>query len=380
MSEPAVSLPLDGIRVLDFAQFLAGPAGALRLADLGADVIKIERPDGGDLCRSLVINDQRIGGDSLLFHTFNRNKRSVCADLKSHSDLERVRELIRTADVMIHNFRPGVMERIGLSYESVQLLNPRLVYASVTGYGSKGPWRSKPGQDLLVQSLSGISWLQGNAEDGPVPVGFAILDVATGANLVQGVLAALLRRTTTGKGGLVEVSLLESALDLQFEQLTAYFNDTDPRPSRSAINNANLYGAAPYGIYATEDGFLALAMTPLNTLTDLLDCADLGEFQQSDAFAKRDEIKAIVARRVAQKSTQAWLDILEAADVWCAPILSWAELAETEGFAALRPLQEIDVAGSKITTTRCPIRLDGSTIISSAPAPGLGAHTREILG
>ena len=156
--------PLDGLLVLDFSQFLAGPSCALRLADLGARVIKIERPGTGDLGRQLYISDLELDGDSTLFHSINRNKQSFAADLKRADDTDRVRRLVAAADVLIQNFRPGVMDRLGLGYESVRDLNPRLVYATVTGYGAEGPWRDKPGQDLLAQALSGLTWLSGNAD------------------------------------------------------------------------------------------------------------------------------------------------------------------------------------------------------------------------
>ncbi len=378
-SSPA-NLPLEGIRVLDFAQFLAGPYAAMRLADLGADVIKVERPQGGDLCRSLAVADQWLDGDSLLFHSINRNKRSFAANLKDAGDLERVKALIASADVMIHNFRPGVMERIGLGYEVVAALNPKLVYASVTGYGTTGPWRDKPGQDLLAQSLSGITWLQGNASDGPVPVGFALFDIATALNLVQGILAALLRRGRTGAGALLEVDLLSSGMDLQFEQLTCFFNGNRTRPRRTEIANANVYGAAPYGVYATNDGYLAVAMTPLARLADLFELPALGTFEQSDALTRANEIKPLLQSRIAERTTADWLAILEPADVWCAEILDWPALSETEGFAALDMLQTVrNGAGSEATVVQCPIRLDGTRLPSDRGAPALGADTADLL-
>lgn len=376
----AQPLPLAGIVVLDFAQFLAGPAAALRLADLGADAIKIERPGTGDLCRALAVNDQWIGNDSLLFHAINRNKKSVVADLKSPPDLEKVKRLISTADVMIHNFRPGVMERIGLEYAAASNINPRIVYGAVTGYGDKGPWRNKPGQDLLAQALSGLTWLSGNADDNPIPIGFPLLDMAAAGNLVQGILAALLRRGVTGRGGLVEVDLMSSAVDLQFEPLTAYFND-DKTPQRSAVANANIYGAAPYGIYRTSDGFLALAMTPLNRLAELLNMDALNRFAQSEAFARRDEIKSLLADAIQKRSTKEWLSLLEPADVWCAEVLDWNALKSHEGFTALEPLQDTQTqTGLAVTTTRCPIRLDGEFLTAKRGAPHLGADTKEFMG
>src|ERR1051325_4839219 len=166
--------PLDGLLVLDFAQFLAGPAASLRLADLGARVVKIERPGIGDLTRQLYISNLELDGDSTLFHSINRNKQSFAADLKNPADLELVKKLIKRSDVMIQNFRPGVMEKIGLHYGAAKELNPRIVYGALTGYGDKGPWRDKPGQDLLIQSLSGFVGLSGADPQGPVPMGFVV--------------------------------------------------------------------------------------------------------------------------------------------------------------------------------------------------------------
>ncbi|WP_417522675.1 CaiB/BaiF CoA transferase family protein [Marinovum sp.] len=373
-------LPLAGLRVLDFAQFLAGPVAALRLADLGAEVIKIERPQCGDLCRSMVVNDQRMGDDSLVFHTFNRGKKSVAADLKNPDDLARVKALIGTADVMIHNFRPGVMERIGLGYDAVKALNPRLVYGAVSGYGADGPWKDKPGQDLLVQSLSGIAWLNGNDGDGPVPTGFAMLDVATAGLLVQGILACLVRRGTTGKGGLVDVDLMSTAIDMTFEQFTCFLNDPEGQPRRHAQGNANPYQPAPYGIYETSDGHMALAMAPLARVAELLDCPEIAEFGQDQAFAQLDAIKAVVARVLAGKPTRHWLDVLEPAGLWCAEVLDWPGFAATEGFAALDPVQEIRAGTEAAKTTRCPIRIDGSALRNPTAGPTLGADTEAVLG
>jgi len=380
MPEISLDLPLKGLRVLDFAQFLAGPVAALRLCDLGAEVIKIERPQGGDLCRSMVVNDQRLDGDSLVFHTFNRGKKSVAADLKNAEALEAVRALIKTADVMIHNFRPGVMERIGLGYDAVHALNPRIVYGAVSGYGTSGPWRNKPGQDLLVQSLSGIAWLNGNAADGPVPTGFAMLDVATAGNLVQGILACLLRRGVTGKGGIVEVDLMSAALDMTFEQFTCFLNDGQKQPARHETGNANPYQPAPYGIYKTADGYMAFAMTPLARVAELLNAPEIAVYSQDQAFSHLNEIKAIVAGIFATFPTQHWLDILEPAGIWCAPILDWPGFVATDGFKALDPVQTIrSGSGATALTTACPIRIDGALIKSSQGAPALGAHTADFL-
>lgn len=372
--------PLEGLLVVDFSQFLSGPSASLRLADLGARVIKIERPDGGDLCRSMYISSLDVDGDSTLFHSINRNKESFSADLKKPDDRARVHELLKRADVMLQNFRPGVMEKLGFDYESVSKVNPRLVYGEITGYGKVGPWRNKPGQDLLVQSLSALPWLNGDADDLPVPFGIAVVDLFAGAHMAQGILACLVRRGVTGKGGRVEVSLLESILDFQFEVLTTYLNDGGKLPQRSAINNAHAYLAAPYGIYATSDGFISLAMGSVVRLGELLECPRLLAYSDTKVlFDQRDAIKRILAEHLKTQSTAHWLSILEPADVWCSDIFNWHRLFAHPAFQVLDMVQEIDRGdGLKMQTTRCPIRIDGKILKSERRAPRLGENTMRV--
>jgi crotonobetainyl-CoA:carnitine CoA-transferase CaiB-like acyl-CoA transferase len=372
--------PLQGLLVLDFAQFLAGPSAAMRLADLGATVLKIERPQTGDICRQLYITNLELDGDSTLFHTINRNKRSYAADLKNPSHLTKVRALIARADVMIQNFRPGVMAKIGLDSAAVRALNPRLVYASVTGYGDEGPWVDLPGQDLLAQSRSGLTWLSGDADDGPVPMGLSVADMMAGAHLVQGILAALVQRGVSGRGATVDVSLMESVLDLQFEFLTTHLNDGGLLPQRSGVRNASAYLAAPYGIYATADGHLALAMGAIPRLGELLGCAALAEFSDPKSwFERRDEIKAILVGHLRSHTNAHWLARLEAADYWCAPVMNWRELLAHDGFKALDFLQTVTRDnGSSLVTTRCPIRIDGQRLKAARGAPRIGEHNEAI--
>jgi crotonobetainyl-CoA:carnitine CoA-transferase CaiB-like acyl-CoA transferase len=184
---------LEDILILDFSQFLSGPSASLRLADMGARVIKIERPVTGDICRSLYVSDVNVNGESTIFHAINRNKESYQADIKNLHDLNEIKKLIVRADVLIHNFRPGVMERIGLSYDNVKALNPNLVYARINGYGDEGGWKDKPGQDLLLQAVSGLTFLSGNKEDNPTPMGVAVTDILAGTHLVQGILTAIFK-------------------------------------------------------------------------------------------------------------------------------------------------------------------------------------------
>ena len=373
--------PLAGVRVLDFSTFLAGPSCALRLADLGAEVIKVERPDGGDLARGLRLTDDTLDGDGALFHTINRNKLSFAADLKSPRDLKRVKALIERADVMIHNFRPGVMERIGLDYAAVAAINPRIVYGAVSGYGETGPWRGKPGQDLLVQSLSGMAWLSGDADQAPTPAGLSIVDMSAGAHLAQGVLALLVRRGVTGEGGKVEVSLMETALDLQFEAFTAFLNGDGSQPERSGVANANAHLGAPYGVYRTRDGWLAIAMTAVDRLGELVGCPGLAASHDPAVWRRdRDALKTELAGRVVQETTAHWLAILEPAGVWCAPVLDWPQLVQEDGFQALDAIQEIlSRKGEAMRTTRCPIRIDGAVIKAARAAPPLGGDTEALV-
>jgi CoA:oxalate CoA-transferase len=379
-----IELPLAGLVVVDVSQFLSGPYCSLRLMDLGARVIKIERPDGGDLSRRLYLSDTEIGGDSTIFHAINRGKESFAVDLKNEADLKALRGLLAKADVMIQNFRPGVIERLGLDYEHVRSLNPRLVYASISGYGEEGPWVKRPGQDLLAQSRSGVMWLNGDEDQGPVPFGLAIADMLAGAACAQGILAALVRRGVTGKGGLVETSLLEALVDLQFEVLTTHLNDGRRLPRRSSFRSAHAYLSAPYGVYPAKDGFLAIAMTPIPKLAALLDLdEELSPYSDKPAtwFTARDEIKAILAQKIATRPVAEWLAILEPADIWCSKVLNWPELLNSEGFKALDMLQTVkredDVS---ILTTCSPLRVNGMRAKVECAAPRIGEHNAKIRG
>jgi CoA:oxalate CoA-transferase len=372
--------PLYGILVLDFSQFLSGSLATLRLADLGARVIKIERPGAGDLGRTIYLSDTDIHGENTLFHAINRNKESYAADLKNASDLDKLRQLIARADVIVQNFRPGVMERLALTYDKVSQINSCLVYGTVSGYGNAEAWRDRPGQDLLAQARSGIMWLSGNDGDPPTPMGLAIADMLAGHNLCEGILACLVRRAVTGRGGLVETSLIEALLDFQFEVLTTYLNDGRRPPRRSAFRNAHAYLAAPYGVYDTANGYLALAMTHLPTLGKLLELPALQEISNAaDGFRRRDEIKQIIAKRFKEHTTEHWLGILNAADIWCAEVLDWPKLCTSEAFEQLAMVQALgDGRGIEILTTRLPIRLDGGLLTSERLAPRVGQHTETI--
>jgi CoA:oxalate CoA-transferase len=362
----SIDKPLEGILVIDFSQFLSGPSAGLRLADLGARVIKIERPDFGDICRTLYISNVELDGDSSIFHAINRNKESFGADLKQQKDIDRVKELIKQADVIIQNFRPGVMERLGLDYQNVKRLNPGVVYAEITGYGSVGPWVEAPGQDLLVQSRSGLTWLSAPNQK-PAPFGLAIVDMAAGVHLAQGILTALVQKSITGKGAHIEVSLLESIIDFQSSELTEYLNSENPKLTKVSGPNR-----AIKGIYQTSDGYLALTAVSAVSLHELID-----EFQPK---IDSNEIGQMLTFLLKTKTSQEWLSLLTPLHFYCEKVLSWDELFKEEGFKMLDVIQEITRSnGYSIRTTRCPIKIDGQIYKSEKGSPKVGENTNQIL-
>lgn len=367
------NLPLEGLLVLEFSQYLSGPAAALRLADLGARVIKIERPGTGDAGRKLAIKNLWVDDSSLLFHTINRNKESVVANLKDEEDLLLIKRLIEKTDVMIHNFRPGVMEKAGLGYQQVKNLNPKIIYAEISGYGTNGPWKDKPGQDLLLQAMTGLAHTTGNNGQLPMPFGIAVADILCGSQLVQGILAALIRRQKKGCGALIQNSLFESLLDFQFELLTTYFTDKK-QPKRSGVNYGHPLLSAPYGIYTTANGFLAIAMVDLQVLSDAIECVDLKNFDAGKAFSHRDEIKKIIADQLLTHNTAYWLNRLHNHNIWAMEVLDWNKMTQQPAYKVLQMEQPLQNREKTIYTTRCPIRINGERLFSEKPAPQLGEH------
>lgn len=372
--------PLEGLVVLEFCQFLAGPSAGLKLADLGARVIKIERPIKGEACRQLSIKDLFVDDSSLLFHTINRNKESFAADLKNPDDLVLIKKLIAKADIMTHNFRPGVMEKIGLDFDETLSINPKIIYGTITGYGNIGPWAKKPGQDLLLQSLSGLSWLSGRKSQGPVPFGLAVADLMCGNHFVQGILAALLKRAKTEKGVLVEVSLLESVLDVQFEAITSFLNDGGQLPERGDVKgSAHAFLSAPYGIYQTEDGYISLAMGDLLFIGNALGL-DLKKYADKQLwFEKRDEIRTLLSEKLISQESDYWLNLLHKKGIWSGKVFNYEELDNQPFVNELQLKQTVENSdGEKLVTTRSPIQLDGKILISTKAAPKVGEDNVKI--
>ena len=370
---------LEGIKVLSFTHFLQGPAAVQMLADVGADVIKIE-PPGGAFERSWSGADAFVEGVSVFFLLGNRNQRSLSLDLREEAAREIVWRLIREADVLIENYRPGVLDRMGFGWDQVHEANPRLVYCSCTGYGSSGPYLKRPGQDLLLQAMSGMTLLSGGADSPPTPVGSAIVDQHAAVLAAFGVVTALQARERTGMGTRVESNLLNAALDLQIEPFTYYMN-SGPLWARTEPPTGSRFHPAPYGVYRTQDGWIAMSLTPVNKLAAALGCPALDEFQQPrDNVLRRNEINRLVHEALKAQTTQAWMRTFEEHDIWFAPVNDY-EQVETDPQVAHNQMImqfEHDEAGP-VRLLAHPVRYDGAAPALRMHPPRQGQHTREVL-
>jgi crotonobetainyl-CoA:carnitine CoA-transferase CaiB-like acyl-CoA transferase len=377
-AQPRNTGPLQGIRVLDFTALLQGPLATQVLADLGADVVKLEKQEG-EWMRQWGIFAARTHGETDAFLAFNRNKRSVALNLQDAADVARVLELVERADVVVENFRPGVMDRLGLGYETLRARNPRLIYAASSGYGRTGPYVSRPGQDYLVQALTGAMWLGGRRSDPPFLMPVAVADQYTGLHLVVGILAALQHRHRTGEGQRVDVDLLSCMLALQQQELTVYLNHRNSfeRPQEN-LGHPGL--TAPCGVYATSDGWLLLAMTPCPKLGAVLGVDWLAPYDTIEKmYSERDAVYRLLAAHLKTRSTKHWIDLLSAGDVWCAPVQSYGDLENDPQVAHKRLLWEVPYADSGKTyrTVGSPFTFSESPVTVRRGAPRAGQHTAE---
>jgi crotonobetainyl-CoA:carnitine CoA-transferase CaiB-like acyl-CoA transferase len=372
---------LDGVRVVSFNHFLLGPVGVQLVADLGADVIAVEGVEGG-WHRHWSPGDIWHDGQSALFLCGNRNKRSLALDIKSDAGREIALKLIDAADVVAENFRPGVMEKLGLGWEALRARKPSLIYASATGYGATGPYAERPGQDLLVQALFGLMAVTGQ-EKGPRPVGVSAADHHGAALFALGIVAALFRRARTGAGCRVEANLMQATLDLGAEPLTAWLNA--PKKPASVAAPGPIGGwhyPAPYGVYATSDGHLAISLGSLKTLGEALEEPALGSFSEKDSWARRDEIASLITAAVATRPSAEWSRRMEKLKIWHAPVQDYAAVASDPQVRHNGCFITAPGAGPEkapVTFVGHPLRYDGQTAeVRLAPQP-LGAQTEEIL-
>lgn len=369
---------LDGIRVLDFTQMMLGPLCTQTLADLGADVVKVERPEKGEWMRKMPMLGQFVGNDSAAFHSFNRNKRSVAVDLKHEDGRALLLEIVKEFDVVTENFRAGVMDRLGLGYEDFKAVKPDIIYASGSGWGQNSQLAKQnwPGQDLLIQAMCGVMYNTGKADDQPTACGTPIADFAASQSMVSGILAALIARDRHGIGQRVEVDLYSSTLNLMAQENFAVLNQ-DIALERSTAGIAAPWNDAPYGPHPTADGYVAIAMCPLDKLANLLSDPEIATMH---GFKDRDALKHRIDAQTSKMTSADLLDLLKSADVWCAPVRNsaqaMAELEETKSSL----LVELDhPEAGKVKAIACPITLTETPASRSEAAPLVGQHTVEVL-
>jgi formyl-CoA transferase len=375
---PSNELPLAGIRVVDFTQVMMGPVATQVLADYGADVIKIERPGAGDLSRTSFPNDP-AGLVGPVYCSLNRNKRSVVLDLRREESRDIVRRLVAVSDVVVNNFRAGVMERMGFGYDDLKAVNPRILYAVGTGFGLTGPYAHKGGQDVLAQAMSGVMARRSNADEPLSIYSTTFADYSAGMHLVQGLLLALLQRQKTGRGQMISVSLLDSMLAAQSQEAAAHL-------MRGREVN---WGAMPLtGVFETSDGALVLVgafkANPLQDIGIALDLPDLHLDPRFASFALQVEnkasLQAIFRAQFATNTTAYWLQRLEEQDLLCAPVRTLAEALADEQTAVNGMIMEGDGVVEPIRVVGSPIHLQDAPVTLRVPPAHLGQHTEEVLG
>jgi len=372
---------LSGIRVLDFTQFLSGSYCTMLLGDLGAEVIKIEKPDTGEVYRAY--GPVFINGESTSFLAVNRNKKSLALNLKAPEAVQIVRELVRGCDVLVENFTPGTMGRLGLGYESLREVNPGLIYASVSGFGQTGPYRDKGGFDLILQGMSGLMSVTGEADRPPAKVGVPITDIGAGVYALVGVLAALIARGTTKVGQLVDASLLEAGLAFNFFTAMNYFADGTKAQRMGSASPQN----APYQAFRTRDGFITIGTGNDTIWKRFCEVLALSHLLQDPRFrdnASRvkayKELEAAIAPVFASKSTAESLALMEAAKVPAGPIYDIGQVVEDEHIRNRGIIAEYDhPKAGRVRAVGFPVKLSASQTGVRLPPPLLGEHTEELL-
>lgn len=371
---------LDGIRVVSFNHFLMGPLGVQFLADLGAEVIAIEAMEGAFQRHWGPAGSRRAGGETALQLVANRNKQSLALNLKTPDGIRISRELIRTADVVAENFRPGVMEKLGLGYDALRELKPDIIYAAATGFGASGPYAARPGQDLIAQAISGLAWITAKSGETPRPVGTSAIDHHGAAILAAGILAALVRKLRTGRGGRVDVNLLSAALDLQAESLVCYFNGPRDDDIRQPSRVGTWYHEAPYGIYATSDAYIGVSLGNLENLYEVLGVPAEKRIPGDQAYARRDELSEAVGEMLAARSFAEWSALFNQGGIWFTEVNDYAAVADDPQVRHNRDLvRRQGWNGEEITLVSHPVRYDGLTPEIRLPPQPLGAQSEEIL-
>jgi crotonobetainyl-CoA:carnitine CoA-transferase CaiB-like acyl-CoA transferase len=370
---------IEGTKILSFNHFLMGPMGVQHLADLGADVVAIE-PPAGAFQRHWSGGNVWVDRESMLLWCANRNKLSLAVDLKRPEGKEIILRLVETCDVVTENFRPGVMEKLGLGFEQLQKIKPDLIYASGSGFGPDGPYADRPGQDLLLQAFSGFAAINGGAPDGAIPAGVSALDHHGAALLAMGILAALLHRQQSGRGMKVDVSLLSSAIDLQAESYTCYLNRHSSGSVRRQGDSGSWYQPGPYGIYRCKDGAIAISLCVVSDLADALQCSALAAIPDSQSFQRQEEICNIVSREVASWPVTSLEDALVKRGIWHARVRNYDEVVEDPQVKHNGHFAKVkNEKGMPITLVTHPIRFNGAAPSIRLAPQQLGAQTALIL-
>lgn len=371
---------LEGVKVLSFTHYLQGPSAAQALADLGADVVKVESCKGA-YERSWSGCNTYKNGVSVFFLMANRNQRDLAIDLKSEEGREVIYKLVRDKgyDVIIENFRPGVMDKLGLGYDKMKEINPGIIYCSCTGYGSSGPKVRKPGQDLLIQGMSGLAALTGSGSRPPSPVGTAVVDQHGAILAALGITAAICDREKTGKGHRIETSLLGAALDLQIESLAYHLNGGifTARPETGLSTRLH---QSPYGVYQTADGCITLSLTSRDILAEIFTPGTLKRFTEEDQMENRVAFDKVVCREMKKKTTEEWIEIFEERNIWYAPVNEYDDVLRDEQVIYNQPFltMEHPTAGT-VRVLGHANQYDGKTVELRRLPPELGENTRELL-
>jgi crotonobetainyl-CoA:carnitine CoA-transferase CaiB-like acyl-CoA transferase len=371
---------LAKIRVIDATQMLAGPLAGTRLGDLGADVIKLEPPGVGEFNRTRGFEDKMSNGEMTTFLAVNRNKRSLSLDLKNPNGKEIIYELVKKSDVFLQNFRHGTADRLGIGYQQLSQINPRIIYCSISGYGSFGPYRDRPGQDLVVQGYSGSMFSVGATGDDPTPSALWGADVMTGYQAVIGILAAIESRHHTGLGQHVEVDMLSVVMDCQLQEMVTFLN-TGAMPRRLEERSAHGSIPAPYGVYKTKDSWLTMAMVPLPILGEILNDDWLKTLTSyNDGHKYRNQVYKKIRNSFLSKTTKEWIKICDQAGAWCGPVYDYENLVHDDHIKECNYIvNQPQFYDQSAKTVRPPIRMDRTSPSIRRGAPALGEHTREIL-
>ena len=370
---------LKGIRIVSFNHFLMGPVGIQFLADLGADVIAIE-PIEGAFQRKWGGANRRVDGQTMLQLTGNRNKRSLALNLKSPEGVAIARKLVARADIVAENYRPGVMAKLGLGYDDIRAMKPDIIYAAASGFGPDGPYVDRPGQDLIIQAMSGLAAITGTQEGGPRAVGVSVVDHHGAALFAAGILAALVKRGRTGQGGRVDVNLLTAALDLQMESLVCFLNGDRRDDVRQTGPLSGWDFGAPYGIYSTRDSFIAISLGSLDALSEALGIPAHERVPDAQAYERRKEAAAGVARALKARTTAEWREIFTTRGIWHSAVDDYSRLADDPQVVHNKSFITVTGAtGAPVTLVAHPVRYDGATPPVRLAPQKLGAQTADIL-